>query len=209
MVKISPPKLTIEEKKPFIETDERFYYLNGEFKENPAGRILLRGITFDSCLFDHIDFSLIELNNVSLIDCEFRNCDLSNLNFDFTQIRRCLFKECRLVGTSFIEANLRDVRIANSKCQLANLSQSHVNRLLFEDCDCRQIYFNNAETTALQFARCDLKRAEMCQCRLKGTDLSSCEIEGIVTDAASVRGLKVSRWQASELIRIFGIEISD
>ncbi len=49
----------------------------------------------------------------------------------------------------------------------------------------------------------------MCRCTLKGTDLSSCEINGLITDAESVRGLKVSRWQASELIRLFGVEIKD
>ncbi len=209
MVKIAQPKLYIEERKPFIETDERFYYLNGEFSENPSQTLNLRDITFDSCLFDHIDFSRIGMTGVSLIDCEFRSCDLSNRTFDGCQCRRVIFRDCRLVGISFIEASLKDVQIINSKCQLANLSQSHIGRLLFKDSDCRQIYLNNAETQHLQFERCDLERAEMCRCSLKGTDLSSSDISGMITDVESVRGLKVSRWQVSELVSLFGIEVKD
>ena len=93
---------------------ENNIYKNALFTKNPENKVIIEDIDFDSCIIKNIDFSLIELINVNFLDCIFESCDLSNKNFDEKLIERCEFNSCKLLGSSFINASLKDILIDNS-----------------------------------------------------------------------------------------------
>ena len=42
----------------------------------------IRGIEFNSCIFDKVDLSKVKIEKIDFIDCFFYNCDLSNIDFE-------------------------------------------------------------------------------------------------------------------------------
>ena len=103
---------------------ENNIYKNALFTKNPENKVIIEDIDFDSCIFKNIDFSLIELINVNFLDCIFESCDLSNKNFNEKLIERCEFNSCKLLGSSFINASLKDILIDNSILKYGYLMKS-------------------------------------------------------------------------------------
>ena len=110
-MKFNNPKIKKCNNKTFEECIKDNEYYNAIFVEKP--KFDLKYITFDSCIFENIDFTSIKLIEVCLIDVIFKNCDLSNQEFDKQMLSRVKFENCKLVGTSFIDSSLRDIEFLN------------------------------------------------------------------------------------------------
>ena len=77
MKKIIEPKIKFTDY--FIKDNYEYSIDNKEFDQNNIEDF--SNITFNSCIFNKIDFNDIKLLNVEFVDCIFNNCDLSNKSF--------------------------------------------------------------------------------------------------------------------------------
>ena len=76
---------------------------NQKFRETDF--VLERGVIYEDCEFDSIDFSHLSLKSCSFIDCVFQSCSLANVELLSGSIRNCIFKSSNLQLFVFIVRN--------------------------------------------------------------------------------------------------------
>ena len=147
-------------KKPIIKyTEEK--KLADCIKDNDYSNIMINGnennleitdITFDSAIFNKIDFNNISLNNIDLVDVIFNDCDLSNMNFDHKYLTRVVFNNCKLSGISFIGTKLKDIEINNCNGKYVNFSDTDMENIIIKDSDLSESFF--AVLLPIPFTHC-------------------------------------------------------
>lgn len=108
-MKIVKPKIKTLNEIAFNDLNTEEEICNFKVTKNPDTKIILEEKTIDSFIFEKIDFKDIELIDIDLTDVIFDGCDLSNKDFNEKYLSRVVFKNCKMLGTSFIDATLKDI----------------------------------------------------------------------------------------------------
>lgn len=169
-------------------------------------------VSVQGALFSGCRFPGCTLRASQLADVVFRNCDLSNVRFSDCGFHRVEFIECKLVGADLSESTFFHVLFQGCKAELMNLSEGKFRFVRFSDSLLRSASLDRCSFERVEFSACDLTLAELHRTPLRGVSLADSRIDGIrVVEVVSreLKGLKVTRLQASELARMLGIEIEE
>lgn len=102
-MKINNPKIINYEVSSFSECIKNKEFNKVLINENSNDFLDLTEYTLDECIFENINFTNININDLGFMDVIFRNCDLSNKHFNNTFLTRVIFENCKLVGLTFID----------------------------------------------------------------------------------------------------------
>lgn len=159
-----------------------------------------------------VDFSGRRLVGFSCRDVRFERCDLSGAMLDSASLTRVEFIGCRMTGVVLSGATLQDVRIHESRADLANLRMARASFLLIENTSLREAEFYRASVERGALLGCELARADFRDASLTDVDLHGSDLEGI-SGADSLRGASIGPDQlyplASVLLAAAGITVTD
>lgn len=124
-------------------------------------------------------------------DTQFEHCDLSGAILDEAVLTRVTFANCRLTGTVLSGATLDDVRISDSRADLASLRMARAKFLLLENTVLHAADFYEFAGTGCGLIDCDLTGANFSDARLTGLRLHGSVLDD-VTGALSLRGARIS-----------------
>lgn len=205
MKKIIEPKIKFTDY--FIKDNYEYSIDNKEFDQNNIEGF--SNITFNSCIFNKIDFNDIKLLNVEFVDCIFNNCDLSNKSFENAGIHRVIFNNSKLIGVSFSEVNLKNVMFNNCNLRYSNFYSVNVDNLLFSECTLEESYITECHFKNINFDKCNLNKVTILRLEHIGFDLSNSSIDDINIDLQSLKGISVNMIEAAMLARYLGVIIKD
>ena len=150
-----------------------------------------------------------ELVNLTWIDVACERCNLSLIDWRGARLTRVVFRGCRLTGAKLVEGELESVRFVDCQLDYAAFSGTRLRQVAFESCQMREAFFQGGDLGGTVFAECDLEGGDFGGAKLQGADVSSSKLGRVAIGAGDVRGLVVSRAQASELAKLFGIVVRD
>ncbi len=179
----------------------------GLFEQNVEGEILIKGIEIHCCIFKNINFNNIKLDGVDLIDVEFEGCDLSHQIFSEQSICRVVFRDCKMFGTQFIGAFFNDVVFYQCSTKYLNFSGASICKMLVENSDFTEATFMETKLKNILLCKVKLERAEFIYTSLNHVDLSTCDITHIVSDVDSLKGVIIDRFQAQDIVHLFGVKM--
>lgn len=159
-------------------------------------------------VFDHCTFKQTNFSNGAWIDCLIKNCDFTNADFTRSYWLRCELRDVKLMGANFGESAIKKLKLTNCVADYCNFSDSKVKDFSAMGSRFIESYWNNiAFTGKTAFAECDLTEADFSETKLKGVDLSSSQVAGIRLNLQLARGLKVSTFQAADILAGVGVEV--
>lgn len=159
--------------------------------------------TWQKCKAAHLDLSYS-----SCIDAKIEACDLSSSKWIGTRLAHTSFKNCKLIGASFLHSRNIGVLFEHCILQLANLKgisfkNQHVMGNDFSESDLSGCDFRD-----VVFDECRLNRAIIRSAKFDGADLRGCDLGDIqLKDATTLKGAVISKTQASELLRAYGLVV--
>ncbi|MDE6473476.1 MAG: pentapeptide repeat-containing protein [Clostridia bacterium] len=191
--------------KAFVDNE----FNNQIYKVSSLQGVTISDVTFDSCIFQGINFTDIKLDGVDVIDVVFENCDLSNQKFFRRYLNRVKFVNCRMTGVSFIEAALKDVQIINCKAEYINLAQANIKTMTITKSNFEHMMFCETKIKNLQVDQVDFCHAEIVGTVLRDVDFSTCIFEGIRIDTKSLQGIIINKFQAYNLVKLLGVIVKE
>lgn len=206
-MKFNKPKINNCVSKTFSSCFMSNDFSNGIFSDDLTFDLSL--VTFDSCIFESINFGLARLDRVDLIDVIFKDSDLSNQCFDGRLLSRVSFVNCKLIGTSFIGSGIKNVSFTNCNCRYTNFTGSSINNFIINNSDFSDSIFNECELKNVCFDGVKLCDSEFLRGNFSNVDFSSCDICGINFDKDSIDGIIIDRFQAFYIVSLFGVKIKD
>ena len=207
---IRPPELPAElEAGELSDLDPRAL-VEARRLDGPAlGRAKASGVRFEGV---HVVGGALDesaLVNLTWLDVVCERCNLSMIDWRGAKLTRVVFRGCRLTGAKLVEGELESVRFVDCQLDYAAFTGTRLRQVAFDSCQMRETFFQGGDLTGTAFAECDLEGADFGGAKLQGADVSSSRLARITIGAGDVRGLVVSRAQASELARLLGIVVRD
>ncbi|QIL51143.1 hypothetical protein G7084_07475 [Weissella coleopterorum] len=185
-----------------VEIGEKYFKCEFTFSN---GNLLLDDITFDSCIFKQDDFSLADI-----LDCTFINCDLSNFLFNESNIYRTKFKNDRLLGSSWIGANLKDIKIEACQGDLSNFSAAKITKSVFSDTALQEAYFQDVEfKNQIIFDHCNIDAIDVTNTKLKQVQVASSSFSAISFSPELMKGLQLNIQQGMIILNALGLDVKD
>lgn len=123
-------------------------------------------------------------------DAQFVHCDLSGAVLDESEFTRVTFMNCRLTGVVLGGAELSDVRISDSRADLASFRMARGKFLLIENTSLHAADFYDFAGVDCGLIGCDLGQADFQDARLVGTQLHGSTIDDI-RGALFLRGSRI------------------
>lgn len=125
---------------------------------------------FSNCVFDHINFSGMELNSAIFDGAVFRDCNLTDASVCFASFKGCTFLACNCSDWTAEEAIFQDA--------------------VFDRCDLRNTMMTHSDFTHAVLQDCNVQCAGMRNCLTEGmrtvdTRLNDADLHGSTEDAPS------------------------
>jgi len=168
-----------------------------------------RPLTVDGCVFDRVRMPGLRMRGAKFCDVRFESCDLSMVDLHGASLNRVEFAGCKLQGADMSETVMNHVSFAGISARYANLSMSRLRNVRFDGADMRSGVLSDIRQELACVRRCDFTECDFSHTRLAGLDFGDSAIDGISVNAADLRGVAVSTWQAAGLIRILGVIVRD
>ena len=198
------PKIRILE--DFIELDKDSRVISQMLFNKDSKLVGISEVTeFNECVFKDLSFIDVELTKITMVDVRFENCDFSNVDLGDRSFFRVEFKNCKMIGVDFTKVHFYDCLFEGSNASYSNFSEVKFKNSEIIDSNFMESRFQAVEFSSLYLESVDFTRLEVIQSSLKGLNLCDCVIDGIRADLNSLRGVKVSSYQAIDLISLFGI----
>lgn len=126
------------------------------------------------CVFEHCDFSNLEIKDVYFENCRFRFCNFS-LSKLWCNFRDAQFFECKMSGADFSGVSRLAVSFRFEKTNLSYASFIGVKMksAKFVACSLNETYFDQADVSSSVFDRCDMERTSFYQTNLEKADFST------------------------------------
>lgn len=159
-------------------------------------------------VFDHCTFKQHNFSNGAWVDSVIKNCDFTNADFTRSYWLRCQLQDVKLMGANFGDSAIKKLTLTNCVADYCNFSDSKLTDFSATGDRFIESYWNNV-TFAEQavFAECNLTDADFMDSKLKGVDLSTSQVAGIRLNLQLARGLKVSTFQAADILAGVGVEV--
>jgi uncharacterized protein YjbI with pentapeptide repeats len=131
---------------------------------------------------------------------------------DSASLERVAFVGCRMTGVVLSGSALRDVRVTDSRADLANFRMMRASYLLVERTSLREGEFYGAVLERSALLDCDLGAADFTSASLTEVDVHGSDVTGL-RGAASLAGARIGVDQAiplgAALLAATGIAVTD
>lgn len=197
--------LLIENKKICLdEVEAGNHYKNCQFSYSME-RLRFSDVTFERCEFQQTEF-----DDSEWLDCRFIYLDWSNCTLNNSVFYRCVFEKCNLTGANFYFNNWKNNQVFESKTNYLNFSESAIEMCEFIDTNLQESYFQSVKIKkGLKFIRCELNEADFLDTKLNHVDFSRSYFDSLRISVDQMKGCIINPLQASVLIRLIGVKISD
>jgi fluoroquinolone resistance protein len=133
---------------------------------------------FESCRFEGLHWSIVDLRGARFIDCTFVACDLSN-----AQVIQAVFN-----GVSFSKCKLLGVRWDTCSTALFQVT--------FDRCAMRDATFHGVHGDDFSLAQCDLSGCDFSDASFRKADFSGTTLRDAIFDVTDLRGANFTDAQA-------------
>ncbi|RYG72518.1 pentapeptide repeat-containing protein [Lentibacillus lipolyticus] len=164
--------------------------------------------------FEQMYFQNVRLNEAMLpfshwLDVIFENCDLSGIQLQGARLNRVAFRNCKLAGADLDRAVISDVTWTDCQAPYLLCNQAELRDVRFDQCLLKGANFMDVSQDHLQFGTSNIEDVQFSGTSLKKVDLSRCEFNGIHLEEQDLRGAVIAPEQASGLIGLFGVEVTE
>lgn len=159
--------------------------------------------------FDRVRLARMHAERSRWLDVRLRSCDLAGACFDGSSWSRVEFEDCRLVGLQASEARFQSVRFRDCSIECAVLHLGVFESCRFENCRLVDADFDGSDHRGSRFDGCDLSGTRFTNTKLAGADLRGSALGGVLCDPVSIRGIRVGREQAPDLLWLLGVDVRD
>ncbi|GAK47489.1 pentapeptide repeat-containing protein [Secundilactobacillus oryzae JCM 18671] len=167
--------------------------------------IRISDVTFRHCEFQQSNFADAEWT-----DCTFENIDWLNATAHRNVFFSCDFSNCLLMGLDLTGSQLKQTTFTACKATYINVSETLLDHVTFADCQLIDSAFQAIKVKgALTFSQCDLTGIDFTDSPLKQVDISTSYFETLHLSLERIMGLTISPLQATQLITLLGVKISD
>lgn len=161
---------------------------------------------FYECTFHNVRFTG-DMKNCLFADVVFDHCDFSNINMNASVFRRVQIRTCRMMGTELTAAVMQDTIMEGCQGSYLNLNGSKMKRVALKDMIMEQAGMSMIEHTDVSLENCTFTKSEWIDTKMSGLDLSDSHIDGIMVDPENLRGLTVNEEQAVAFAELLGLNV--
>lgn len=185
------------------EIEEGRQYRNCRF--NPGDQfVYVTNVIFENCEFSS------EMIRSEWLDCIFKKSILSNINFSDSIFYRCQFEQCQMLGTIFAKNRWKETTFNDVRADYSNFSESHLEKVQFITSQLKEASFQALTIKkGLTFTNCLLNQADFMDTKLNGIDFSTSDFDELLFTPTLLKGAKISSQQASSILAMMGVKISD
>ncbi|MBS7009702.1 pentapeptide repeat-containing protein [Anaerostipes sp.] len=189
-----------EEEEPLVQKN----YEGEVLCPDSSIKIELDHVTFKKCRFTACDFSGSMFYHVKFLNCDFSNCRFQSCYFKDTEILGC-----KGDGGDFSQSTFRRTLIEEGCYHYANYEGTLWDSCRLRGCDFCEAFLAEVKFKKVKFEKVNLSKTDFFKTKLDGIDLSDSNIEGIMISDSfrELYGLKISPWQAMDLVRFLGVKI--
>jgi uncharacterized protein YjbI with pentapeptide repeats len=145
---------------------------------------------------------------LSWVDVLCERCDLSMIDWPKAKLTRVELHSTRATGAKVLQGEFDDVRFVDCHLEYASFPAARFRGVSFERCRLKEADFSGADLSGVIFTECDLDGVDFTRAKLQGADVSASTFHEVRVGAGDVRGLVVSREQATALSRLLGLVIT-
>jgi uncharacterized protein YjbI with pentapeptide repeats len=145
---------------------------------------------------------------LSWVDVLCERCDLSMIDWPKAKLTRVELQATRATGAKVLQGEFDNVRFVDCQLEYASFPAARFRSVSFERCRLKEADFSGADLSFVMFTACDLDGVDFTRAKLQGADVSASTFREIRVGAGDVRGLVVSREQATALSRLLGLVIN-
>jgi uncharacterized protein YjbI with pentapeptide repeats len=150
-----------------------------------------------------------KLEILSFVDVLCERCDFSMVEWQKAKLTRVELRGSRVTGAKVLQGEFDNVRFVDCHLEYASFPGARFRSVSFEQCRLKEADFSGADLSGTMFTECDLDGVDFTRAKLQGADVSASMFREIRVGAGDVRGLVVSREQATAFSRLFGLVIGD
>ena len=183
---------------------ERVHFLCGGYERMDVYQLDMR-----QCVWSRVTLRESKCIKGSFLNCVFDHCDFSNVDMSECRFHQCLFQNCKLMGSNFAEASLYRTQFQDCHCGYANFSYAKIKYVTMQACNLQEADWNQIKPQSWTLTHCNLQRASFFHTCLGGMDLRTCDIRGIRIAVEDLKGAVISTGQAIDLVAYLGVEVKD
>jgi fluoroquinolone resistance protein len=164
---------------------------------------------FESCIFQHCDFSETIFYGVVFIDCQFFECNFSLAKLNDTALRNAHFVNCKLIGNVFSLCHPLLFSVTFDQCVLdyTSFSKRKMKKSRFTNCSIIEAQFVESDLTESTFLGCNLHRTLFQQSILEKVDFRSSQNYSMDLDQNRVKKAKFALAGVPGLLEKYGLNI--
>ena len=166
-------------------------------------------VAFDAVQLEGGTMAESRLPRLRWTDVACRRTDLSTGVWEGAKLLRVELRDCRVTGALFADAELDGVRFVGCHLGYASFSGVRCRQVSFESCRLDESVFARAHLVGTSFLDCELDGIDLEGASLKDVDVSTSRLSDIKVGVKDLRGLVVSRAQASVLAALLGLVVRD
>ena len=179
---------------------------NQKFRETDF--VLERGVIYEDCEFDSIDFSHLSLKSCSFIDCVFQSCSLANVELLSGSIRNCIFKSSNLIGINWcLLNNFSGTKFESCKLNYSVFQKLKLPNSTFLDCSLIEVDFSGCDLSKSDFSYSIFAGANLDGANLNGSDFRTSKDYIFDVRTTKIKGSKFSFPYVVSLITALGAEV--
>ena len=163
---------------------------------------------FYECTFTGVTFRE-RMSGCLFADVIFDHCDFSNIDLNETVCRRVKFISCRMTGTEWIRSSFQDTVFIGCHCGYANFYGAKWKYCILQDTRFSDAVLSGGKFNDLKISHCDFSRCEFAETKLKDLDFSDSVIDGFLVGPDSLPGVIMNSEQALACAALLGIRIKD
>ncbi|QEA31545.1 pentapeptide repeat-containing protein [Secundilactobacillus malefermentans] len=199
------PNNTVEHQTLSLDDVEMNYrYVDCTFTYSNKS-IRLTNVTLSHCKFEQSNFDDAEWSGCTLDHLDWLNITAhNNAFFD------CVFQDSLLMGADFTGSQFKRTTFDSCKATYLNLSETGIEAVTFNESQLIDSAFQAIKVKKhLTFKGCELTGIDLSDSNLSKVDISASYFDTLQLTLDRIAGLTISPLQATQIITLLGVKISD
>ncbi|GAA4002079.1 pentapeptide repeat-containing protein [Deinococcus rubellus] len=171
-----------------------------------AGR-RLASVSFEGCVFRHMDLRQVNWHRVRCVDVRFEQCDLTGAALHEASFERVEFIESRLLGMQSPSVRLRHVRLVQVHAPLSMWVQADAKHFWAEECDFEEATFIESHFPGSMWRGCNLTQANFLNALLMDADLRGSTLTNTRLGIRELAGVTVEAVQLLDLAHLLNVRV--
>lgn len=161
---------------------------------------------FFECTFTRMTFHGL-MKRMEFADVIFDHCDFSNLDLQECVFRRVEFISCRLTGSDMSGCQFHDTLMNACQAGYLNCNTANLQNVSWQNCIFTEGAFMMMKIKNLEIEACDFSGSEWNDTKMNDLDFSDSIIDGILVNAENLKGIIVNPDQAVAMAKLLGIRV--